>query len=129
MKKAIVFITLFLTPAIAYADIWDNSTSSLYNVFYLIAVLPVLFWIANWVLLVFTLNHRKIRSSVFWTVTYINLILALFSFLPVWEDFNHNQDDSQNQAINQFCSKPNPKPGISHLCDRQCRAFAKFLEE
>lgn len=93
-KRVILFVLLYFIPGILYADIWDNSTSSFYTAFYIYFVLPVLVWISNWIILGKSLMRKRISSGIFWAVILANILLALFSLLPLYEDLSsHGKED------------------------------------
>lgn len=98
-KKAILLVFLIFIPGILYADIWDNSASSFYASFYIVLVLPVLVWIANWIILVQSLRGKRINGGTFWTIVLANFLLALFSLLPVYHDLSNYKEDGYSLFV------------------------------
>ena len=91
-RRIVFFITGLFIPQVLCADIWDNSSCSLYIIFYFFSVVPVLTWIANLVVFILTFRQKRVNVGLFWLVNVISLCLALFSLLPVLDDTAHRHN-------------------------------------
>ncbi len=97
-KRITISILLLISPFFLQADIWDNSTSSFYVIFYIYFVAPVILWLSNVIVLIRTRKRKKVNSAIFWIVNTLNIALAIFSLSVFFMDTSGYKHDNSPEV-------------------------------